>query len=73
LEANSKPIGKYKSSGILISTGTGSSGWLYGAKRMTNREVRNVIEEIKTYKDVNGQSTLELGQTCSFLEDELAN
>ena len=26
-------LGKFKSSGIIVSTGTGSSGWLYGAKR----------------------------------------
>ena len=28
-------IGRFKSSGIIVSTGTGSSGWLYGAKRVT--------------------------------------
>lgn len=25
-------MGKFKSSGIIISTGTGSSGWLYSAR-----------------------------------------
>ena len=27
--------GKIKSSGIIVSTGTGSSGWLLSAKRMS--------------------------------------
>jgi NAD+ kinase len=28
-------LGKFKSSGIIISTGTGSSGWLFSARRIT--------------------------------------
>jgi len=32
-------IGKFKSSGILIATGTGSTGWLYSAKRFTEIDV----------------------------------
>ena len=35
LIADGKDLGKFKSSGIMISTGTGSSGWLYGSKRIT--------------------------------------
>jgi NAD kinase len=27
-----KDMGKFKSSGVIISTGTGSSGWLYSAR-----------------------------------------
>ena len=40
-------IGRFKSSGIIISTGTGSSGWLYGAKRITAVSVEDIIEELK--------------------------
>lgn len=28
-----KDFGKFKSSGIIIATGTGSTGWLYSAKQ----------------------------------------
>lgn len=32
IQVDGKNMGKFKSSGIMISTGTGSSGWLYSAK-----------------------------------------
>jgi NAD kinase len=32
LVVDGKSMGKFKSSGILISTGTGSTGWLYSAR-----------------------------------------
>ena len=32
-------MGKFKSSGILVSTGTGSSGWLYAAKAISPHTV----------------------------------
>lgn len=32
LEVDGKDMGKFKSSGIIIATGTGSSGWLYSAR-----------------------------------------
>lgn len=41
--ANGQPLGRFTSSGVLLSTGSGSSGWLYGAKRMTNQEVRAIL------------------------------
>lgn len=37
-------IGKFKSSGMIISTGTGSTGWLFSAKRFTETEVQNTLE-----------------------------
>jgi NAD kinase len=30
-----RDMGKFKSSGIIISTGTGSSGWLFSARQIT--------------------------------------
>jgi len=33
LVADGSQMGRFQSSGIIISSGTGSSGWLYGAKR----------------------------------------
>jgi NAD+ kinase len=32
LNVDDKDMGRFKSSGIIISTGTGSSGWLYSAR-----------------------------------------
>ena len=32
LEVDGKDMGKFKSSGVIIATGTGSSGWLYSAR-----------------------------------------
>lgn len=32
LVVDDKDMGKFKSSGLIISTGTGSSGWLYSAR-----------------------------------------
>lgn len=39
LISDGKDLGKFKSSGIMIATGTGSSGWLYGANRVTGSQV----------------------------------
>jgi len=35
LQVDDEYLGKFKSSGIIISTGTGSSGWLYSARRIS--------------------------------------
>lgn len=35
LGIDGRNMGKFKSSGILVSTGTGSTGWLYSAKQVT--------------------------------------
>ena len=32
LTVDNKDMGKFKSSGLIIATGTGSSGWLYSAR-----------------------------------------
>ncbi len=34
-DIDGRDLGKFKSSGIIISSGTGSSGWLVSAKRVT--------------------------------------
>ena len=46
LDVDERELGKFKSSGILVSTGTGSSGWLYAAKATSPHTVahfRNLI------------------------------
>lgn len=39
LEVDGKDMGKFKSSGIIIATGTGSSGWLYSARQVTYQDI----------------------------------
>lgn len=39
LQVDGKDMGKFKSSGIIISTGTGSSGWLYSCRQITSNDV----------------------------------
>lgn len=51
LTIDGRDIGKFKSSGILVSTGTGSTGWLYSAKQVTPEIVahyRVMLGQVKT-------------------------
>lgn len=48
LLVDDRDIGKFKSSGILVSTGTGSTGWLYSAKQVTP-------EVVAHYRVMTGQ------------------
>jgi NAD+ kinase len=45
VQVDGKDMGKFKSSGVIISTGTGSSGWLYSARQITSYDI-NLIQEI---------------------------
>jgi len=42
LYVDDRDMGKFKSSGIIISTGTGSSGWLYSARQITYHDVNTI-------------------------------
>jgi len=46
LGADKQFLGKFKSSGLIISTGTGSTGWLYSAMRMSEIDVRRALEQL---------------------------
>ena len=46
LDVDNRQLGKFKSSGILVSTGTGSSGWLYAAKATSPHTVAHFRELI---------------------------
>ncbi|CDW71739.1 nad kinase domain-containing protein 1-like [Stylonychia lemnae] len=37
-----RDMGQFKSSGIIISTGTGSSGWLFSARKINPEDIRAV-------------------------------
>jgi NAD+ kinase len=46
LKADGSYIGKFKSSGLLMCTGTGSTGWLQSAKRTTDADVLAGLNQI---------------------------
>lgn len=46
LKADDQYMGKFKSSGVLIVTGTGSTGWLNSAKRTTNGDVEACLRHL---------------------------
>jgi NAD+ kinase len=51
LNVNKEYIGKFKSSGLIISTGTGSTGWLYSAKRFTEINVERALNKLGAYNE----------------------
>ncbi len=48
---NGDYVGKFKSSGLIISTGTGSTGWLYSAKRFTEINVERALNKLGAYNE----------------------
>jgi len=42
LNVDGRDLGKFKSSGILMSTGTGSTGWLYSAKSISPHKISHL-------------------------------
>ena len=40
-----------RSSGIIVAAGSGSSGWLFGAKRVNPNVVRDILEELSQQKE----------------------
>lgn len=42
LEVDGKDMGRFKSSGVIIATGTGSTGWLYSARQVTYHDIEMV-------------------------------
>ena len=51
LKVDSNDLGRFKSSGLIISTGTGSSGWLFSARRTTQSVVRTVLQQLGTQEN----------------------
>ena len=51
LNVDDRDLGKFKSSGIIIATGTGSTGWLYSAKSITPYQVNHFKRVIGNTKD----------------------
>ena len=48
LKPDGKDLGMFKSSGLIVSTGTGSTGWLYSAKHITPAKIQALRERIGT-------------------------
>lgn len=46
LDVDDESLGTFKSSGLLISTGTGSSGWLISARRISLSDVRTILNHL---------------------------
>ena len=46
-----KKVGKFKSSGLLIATGTGSTGWLYSAKRFTELDAERALYNLGAHPE----------------------
>jgi len=42
IAVDDRDMGKFKSSGLIIGTGTGSSGWLYSARQVTYHDVQTI-------------------------------
>ena len=51
LNINKNYLGKFKSSGLIISTGTGSTGWLYSAKRFTEINVQRALTKMGAFDE----------------------
>ena len=42
LKVDDRHLGKFRSSGIIVATGTGSSGWLYSARQVNAKQVHQL-------------------------------
>ena len=64
LVADGNFLGKFKSSGLLIATGTGSTGWLYSARRFTEIDVRRALRNLGAHGEPQDVCT-HIAQTLS--------
>jgi NAD kinase len=46
IKVNDEYMGRFKSSGLIIVTGTGSTGWLQSAKRTSYNDVEAVFRHL---------------------------
>lgn len=51
LKVDGDSVGKFKSSGLIIATGTGSTGWLYSAKRFTELDVKRALANLGAHDE----------------------
>ena len=53
IDADGKDVGRFKSSGVIASTGTGSSGWLYSTRRITQQSILGMAQEVLKREDLD--------------------
>lgn len=72
LKADDSYLGKFKSSGLIISTGTGSTGWLYSAKRVTHGDVEACLRTLgfQESEETIGSISNELSKQTAFSPNE---
>ena len=58
LNVNGRDLGKFRSSGILIATGTGSTGWLYSAKAIGADRVTHIKKALGMKAENDNSSDL---------------
>lgn len=64
LHADGDMLGKFKSSGLIIATGTGSTGWLYSARRFTELDVQRALNYLGAHGEPDAVAT-HIAQTLS--------
>jgi hypothetical protein len=57
-------IGKFKSSGILIASGTGSTGWVHNVRKFTEMDIHRALVEFGMH-DENELVRLHLAEALS--------
>lgn len=62
---NNKPL-KYKSSGLTVCTGTGSTAWYFNSNKMTPQQVKTVLEVTNTKINTNDKNLVDdIMQQCN--------
>ena len=73
IEKDGEDIGVFKSSGLIISTGTGSTGWLHAARQLTVQQLEDVqklIGSLSVDNETNDRLAEELSKETNFARDD---
>jgi hypothetical protein len=46
LMPDKKDLGMFKSSGVIVATGTGSNSWLYNARQMNGYKIQRILDKL---------------------------
>ena len=66
-------LGVFKSSGLIVSTGTGSTGWLHAARQLTINQLEDIqklIGSLTVDLDTNDKLAEELSNETHFARDD---
>ena len=73
IKADGEYVGKFKSSGLLMCTGTGSTGWVQSAKRTTDGDVLSALNRLgfsNEGEEVVHKIALDLSKETAFPLDK---